>query len=116
MVGGLVVVVITDPPEPHESHPPQGVSGAQVVQLSQPDIGAFHGCVIDPRRRPSQFLQPVIAAASRSNAEKTSIFLMILFSYPLLPPCGGFRPDNSTPHPAMCKRNVLTFWNISGVV
>ena len=34
MVGGLVVVVVTDVPEVHDSHTPHGVSGAHVVHVS----------------------------------------------------------------------------------
>jgi hypothetical protein len=116
IVGGLVVVVVTDVPEAQDSQTPHGVSGAHVVHVSQHDMGAFHGCVIEPRRSPSHIPQPEIVAPSRINAEIASIFLMIHSSYPFLPPFGGYRPDNSTPRPAMCKRNVLTFWNISALI
>jgi hypothetical protein len=34
-MGALVVVVVIDDPEAQDSQTPQGVSGAQVVQLSQ---------------------------------------------------------------------------------
>jgi hypothetical protein len=118
MVGGLVVVVVViDVPEAQDSQTPHGVSGAHVVHVSQhDDMGAFHGCVIEPRRSPSHIPQPVIVAPSRINPLIARIFLIIHFSYPFLPPFGGYRPDNSTPRPAMCKRNVLTFWNNSALI
>jgi len=113
MVGAFVVVVVIDEADVHDSQASQGASGVHVVQLSQAGTGAFQGWVSEPRRSPSQYLQPASVTANSPNAVRTSIFLMILFSYPFLPLSYGSRPDNSTPRPVMCKLNLSTFWNIS---